>query len=142
MKSAFFVFSHAIFLVSILTALDPATEARSRLMERTITGTGSTAKPSSTEKEVIVSYTTFVSAEREWLDVSNRKMKGRLVAFQAPEPGKSGPVIVIKEGKILLRRTGAKTNNEFPLDQLSEADQVFVKSIDLAIKKGTAPTEK
>jgi len=142
MKSAFFFLIHTVLLLTMVAAQDPATEARSRLMERNNTGTGATTHTTTPGKETIISYTTLVSAERDWSDISNRKISGRLVAFQAPEPGKTGPMVVVKGGNILLRKTGTKTNYEFPLDQLSEADQIFVKSIDSAIKKGAAPAQK
>jgi hypothetical protein len=142
MKSAFLLLTQVLALSAIVSAQDPATEARKRLMERNNTGNGTNVSPTTPGREVIISYITYLSAEREWSDISDRKMTGRLVAFQAPEPGKSGPMIVLKEGKILLRRTGTKANSEFPLDQLSETDQVFVKSIDAAIKKDAVPVVK
>ncbi|MDF1815112.1 MAG: hypothetical protein P1V20_23110 [Verrucomicrobiales bacterium] len=136
MKSAFFVFGFLVFLLPPCLGQDAVTEARKRLTERRNTGnTGAFVTPTQSRNQTVVSYVTYLSEEREWIDAKGRKMTGRLVAFSAPEPGKTGPVVVLHEGKVRLRRSGAKVNSDLPLDLLSEADRDFVKSIDAAIKR-------
>ena len=136
MKSAFFVSGFLVFFAGFSLAQNPVTDARKRLIERGGTGnTGAIVTPRQPTTQTIVSYVTYLSKEREWSDATGRKMTGRLVAFSAPEPGKSGPVVVMHEGKVRLRRSGAKVNSDLPLEQLSQADQLFIKAIDAGIKR-------
>ena len=112
-------------------------------MERNTGNNGTFATPVSPRQKTIISYITYLTKEREWIDAKGRKMTGRLVAFSAPAPGKSGHVVVIQEGKVRLRRTGAKANSDLPINALSESDQLFVKAVDAGIKKQVAGgTEK
>ncbi|MDF1751693.1 MAG: hypothetical protein P1U89_02840 [Verrucomicrobiales bacterium] len=139
MKSAFFVFGILVFLVSNSIGQNAVSDARKKLSERGQTGnTGAFVSPSQSKSQTIVSYVTFVSKEREWSDAEGRKMTGRLVAFSAPEPGKTGPVVILKDGMVRLRRTGAQASNDLPLEKLSQADQLFVKALEAGIKKSAA----
>ena len=142
MKSAFFVSASLLLLVSGVLAQNPAVEAaKKRLSDRNNTGnTGAVVTPGQPRQQTIISYITYLSNERGWADAKGRRMTGRLVAFSAPEPGKTGAVVVIHDGKVRLRRTGAKANSDIPLTQLSDADQIFVKAIDAGIRKSAAAT--
>ena len=142
MKSAFFVSVSLVFLAFPVFSQNPAVDAaKKRLTDRNNTGnSGGVVIPNQPRQQTIVSYITYLSKDREWVDAKGRKMTGRLVAFSAPEPGKTGNVVVIHDGKVRLRRTGAKANSEIPVTQLSDADQIFVKAIDAGIKKSAATT--
>ena len=127
----------------VLSAQDPAAEARRRMSERNNTGnTGSFGSPTAPSQKTVVSYVTYLSKDRQWSDLKGRKMTGRLVAFAAPLPGKKGPIVVVHEGKVRLRRTGAKGNADFPLEQLSQGDRDFVKAIEEAIRRSEKAEEE
>lgn len=140
MKSAFLLPVCLVFFASGIHAQNPAIDAaKKKLSERNNTGnSGSFVTPGQPRQKTIVTYITYLSKDREWADAKGRKMTGRLVAFSAPEPGKSGKVVVIHEGKVRLRRTGARANSDIPITALSDADQIFVKAIDAGIKKSAA----
>jgi hypothetical protein len=143
MKSAFFVYGTFVLLTGVASAQNPVSDARKRMTERRNTGnTGAVVTPAPPQTRTVISYVTYLSKEREWADVSGRKMTGRLVAFSAPEPGKTGPVVVLQDGKVRLRRAGAKVSNDLPLDKLSQADQLFVKGIESAIKRSAEQAPK
>ena len=140
MKSAFLLSVSLVFFSSGILAQTPAIDAgKKRLSDRNNTGnTGSFVTPNQPRQQTVVTYITYLSKDREWADATGRKMTGRLVAFAAPQPGKTGPVVVIHDGKVRLRRTGAKANSDIPVTQLSDADQIFVKAIDAGIRKSAA----
>jgi hypothetical protein len=138
MKSAFFVFGFLGASFSVCSAQNPLDDPKRRLGERSNGNTGAIVIPSQPRKQTIISYITYLSKDREWADISGRKMTGRLVAFAAPEPGKEGPVVVTLNGKVRLRRSGAKANSDLPLAQLSQGDQLFVKAVEAGIKKNAA----
>ncbi len=118
---------------------DPAEEARRRMMERIGSGVSSSlATPTPPTAQVEVGYVAYLTEEREWTDVKGRRMMGRLVAFSAPKPGETGPVEVIREGKILLRRQGTTASSEVPLDRLSGADQEYVERVSESIEEALA----
>lgn len=124
----------------LLHSADPAADARKRMMERTGGGAG-LITPAVKQPQAVVSYITYVSPMREWVSADGRKMHGRLVAFSAPKPGETGPVEVIKDGKVRLVRSGSKKPADFPLQSLSEEDQIYARRIEESAKKMGAPEE-
>ena len=102
-------------------------------------GTGSsvgvTAKDPQPKETVTVYYTT-VSKSREWTNTEGKNMTAQLLAFSAPKPGEPGPVVVIKEGKVRFLMANNKKPIDYPLAQLSQPDQIFVKAIAQAASKG------
>lgn len=91
-------------------------------------------------QQPVISYVTYISEEREWTNLAGTRMTGRLVAISAPNPGQQGPIVVIQDGKVKLRRTGAKEAGLVDLASLSEPDQNFIKSVEMAIlKRNAAP---
>lgn len=122
-----------VAVTSVLGAQSSVDEARKRMTERQNTGNpNSFVTPESRTPQI--TYTTYLSKERVWTDQQGRTMNGRLVAFSAPEPGKSGEIIVIVSGKVRLRRSGATQNSDLPLQTLSGPDQQFVQQIAEAVK--------
>lgn len=115
-------------------AQSPSAEARKRMSQRIDTGSsGGVVTPTTGDNQLIVSYVTFLSPERQWVDVRGRKIKGRLVAFSAPAPGKTGPIVVIQNNRVRLRATGSKVNGEVPLDLLSPNDRDYIREIEQGI---------
>jgi|GEM_PF-5104966 len=128
------------FLVMTKGATDPAADARKRMSER-INGGSTTIGPSGGGRKVVTTYLTYVSPLREWSAADGRTMQGRLVAFSAPRPGESGPVEVIRSGKVRLMRAGSQKAVDFPIENLSEDDQAFVKRVAEAAKRPVGKEE-
>ncbi len=89
----------------------------------------SVSTPERPAPEVKITYLTAVSTPRQWSTLDGRSMVGQLMAFSSTQTNNDGPIIVIKNGKVNLMRSGAKKPSEFPLAQLSPEDQELVKSI-------------
>lgn len=130
--------SSATALITTAGFSQGLTDAQKRLSNGgrggSTTGLGGATIPS-TQRRVTTTYITYISNEREWKDAKGRTMNGRLVAFSAPKPGEKGQVVVIKDGKVRLRRTGAKVNSDLPIELLSNADQTFIKALDAGLQK-------
>ena len=127
---------------SVVFGADPVSEARKKLMERTGGGTGIVTPGKRQPPQVIKTYITYVSPDREWTSADGRTMQGRLLAYSAPKPGEQGPVVVIQKEKIRLLRSGTKKPSEIPLKALSEVDQKYVKNIAEAAAKIPATAKK
>ncbi len=63
-------------------------------------------------------------------------MEARLLAFSAPAAGESGPVEVIREGKVRFLVTGRKEPVEYPLVQLGEAERKKIEALAAVAAKG------
>lgn len=121
--------------VAVVLAGDPAADARKRMIERPGGGIGFVT-PARKQPKVTTIYITAVSPLREWTSSDGRKIQGRLLAFSAPKPGETGQVVVIKEGKIKLLRSGTKKSADLLLSKLSKEDQTFVRGIADKAAKG------
>ena len=121
--------------VEAVLADDPAADARKRMVERPGGGIGFVT-PARKQQKVTTIYITAISQLREWTSSDGRKMQGRLLAYSAPKPGETGQVVVIKEGKIKLLRSGTKKPADLLLSKLSKEDQDFVRQIAEKAAKG------
>jgi len=102
-------------------------------------GTGSSVGVTAKDpqpKETVTVYFTTVSKSREWTNTEGKNMTAKLVAFVAPKRGEQGPVVVINEGKVRFLMSNAKKPIDYPLEKLSQPDQIFVKAIAQAASKG------
>lgn len=130
----------ASFVVPVFSS-DPA-EARKRLIERSGGGVG-VITPNQKGSQTTTVYITALSPLREWISSDGRRMQGRLLAFSAPKPGEKGKVIVLKEGKVRMLRSGMRVPSDILLSMLSAEDQKFVLKIAAEAAKGPPPqTEK
>ncbi|MEO0416344.1 MAG: hypothetical protein AAF226_15465 [Verrucomicrobiota bacterium] len=127
MRSAF-LFALLLGLLSSTHAQSFSDETRRRMTERNTGGTNM-VRPNTTAQKVQISYVTFLTKEREWIDAKGRKMLGRLEAISAPAPDQPGPVIVIAKDQVKLRRAGAKAASVIPLASLSVKDQNYIRQI-------------
>lgn len=71
-----------------------------------------------------------------WKNASGQAMEARLLAFSAPAAGESGPVEVIREGKVRFLVTGRKEPVEYPLVQLGEAERKKIEALAAVAAKG------
>ncbi|MEM1295880.1 MAG: hypothetical protein AAGH89_10980 [Verrucomicrobiota bacterium] len=143
----------AVLLVILASNLDVVAEDPIEAQRRALGG-GSISNdggavivaPPTPKPQIKTVYFTAVSPSRQWKAADGRMMIGRLMAFSAPKLGESGPVEVIREGKVRFLRSGSKSPVDFPLEKLSEEDQRYVKGIAQAAKNGppkaSAPEKK
>ena len=97
-------------------------------------GTGvSAVTPSS--GAVIVQYVAVTPAEA-WANLEGKTMEARLLAFSAPAEGATGPVEVIRDGKVRFLVSGRKEPVDYPLAQLGEAERKKIEAIARAAAKG------
>ncbi len=93
----------------------------------------STRQPVKPTPEIITF--TAVSPQRVWTNSSGKAIVARLLAFSAPENPNEGPTEIIRDGKVMLLLEKAKQATVYPLNKLSQPDQIFVKSIAQAAGK-------
>ena len=90
-------------------------------------------------KTVVIQYVAVTPVE-SWVNVEGKTIEARLLAFSAPEAGKSGPVEIIRDGRVRFLVSGRKEPVEYPLEQLGEAEKTRIKSLaELALKGPHAP---
>ena len=87
-------------------------------------------------RTVVIQYTA-VSPMRQWTNNDGKRMIARLLAFSAPKEGDSGPIEVIREGNVRFLLDRGKEPIDYPLAQLSQSDQIDIKAIAQAAKRGT-----
>ena len=80
-----------------------------------------------------------VSQMRAWTNAEGKSMTARLLAFSGPKTGETGPIEVIRDGKVRFLLAGKKESVDYPLDQLSQKDQVDIKAIAQAAKRSPEP---
>ncbi len=88
-----------------------------------------------TGKTVVVEYIA-VTAVEPWTNKDGKVMEARLLAFSARKAGESGPVEIMREGKVRFLVSGRKTPVDYPLDQLGEEAQAKIRRIAEAAAKG------
>ncbi len=86
-------------------------------------------------RTVVIQYVA-VSPVRAWTNAEGKAMQARLLAFSAPAEGEKGPVEVIREGKVRFLLVGGKAPIDYPIAQLSQADQIDIKAIAQAASRG------
>ncbi|MCB1232232.1 MAG: hypothetical protein KDN19_18420 [Verrucomicrobiae bacterium] len=106
------------------------------------TGTATVGVKPAGPKTIVINYVA-VSPLRQWTNTEGKQMLARLLAFSAPKEGEDGPVEVIREGKVRFLLTGGKEPIDYPLTNLSQTDQIEIKSIAQAAAGGPpeSPTE-
>ncbi len=86
-------------------------------------------------RTVVVQYIAVTPVEA-WANLEGKTMEARLLAFSAPAAGETGPVEIIREGKVRFLVSGRKEPVDFPLDQLGEAERTKIHAIAKAAAKG------
>jgi hypothetical protein len=86
-------------------------------------------------RTVVVQYIAVTPVEA-WANLEGKTMEARLLAFSAPAEGETGPVEIIREGKVRFLVTGRKEPVEYPLEQLGEAERTKIQAIAKAAAKG------
>lgn len=93
------------------------------------------AKPDPAPKTVVINYVT-VTPLKEWTNLEGRKIQARVLAFSAPAEGQTGPVEVIREGKVRFLIPGKPQPVDYPLDQLVEEQRTELENIAKAAAGG------
>lgn len=84
---------------------------------------------------VIVQYIAVTPVEA-WANLEGKTMEARLLAFSTPATGETGPVEIIREGKVRFLVSGRKEPVDYPLEQLGEAERTKIEAIAKAAAKG------
>ena len=87
-------------------------------------------------RTIVIQYTA-VSPQRQWTNTDGKTMVARLLAFSAPAEGGTGPVEVIREGTVRFLLDRGQEPIDYPLARLSQADQIDIKAIAQAAKRGS-----
>lgn len=88
---------------------------------------------------VVVHYVAVTPME-PWANLEGKVMQARLLAFSAPEAGQSGPVEIIRSGKVRFLVSGRKEPIDYPLEQLGEAERTKILALaEMAAKGAPAP---
>jgi hypothetical protein len=119
----------------------PVPGSRNRAFETRNTGnsTESEIGPEHKKTKVVTVQYIAVTPVRSWMNNKGDTMKARVLAFSAPKEGESGPVEVIRAGKIRFLLFNAKKPILYPVANLSEADQEYVRGIAKAARRGSPP---
>jgi hypothetical protein len=119
----------------------PVPGSRNRAFETRNTGNSTESKigPEHKKTKVVTVQYVAVTPVRSWMNNKGDTMKARVLAFSAPEKGESGPVEVIRGGKIRFLLFNTKKPILYPVANLSEADQEYVRGIAKAAQRGTRP---
>ena len=81
------------------------------------------------QKQTITLHFTAVTPIRVWTNNEGKAMQARLLAWSAPKEGETGPVEVIRKGKVrfLLQKTSKPIDYE--LAKLSETDRTYIQKL-------------
>tara|TARA_R110002096_G_scaffold435128_1_gene659449 strand:+ start:3590 stop:4048 length:459 start_codon:yes stop_codon:yes gene_type:complete len=91
-------------------------------------------------KQTKTVHYTAVSPLRGWTNLDGKTIQARLMAFSAPAPGETGPVEVIRDGKVRLLISGKNSPVDYPLEQLKAKDKAEIQRIAEAAAQGPPPT--
>tara|TARA_R110000850_G_scaffold22504_28_gene66688 strand:+ start:530 stop:1048 length:519 start_codon:yes stop_codon:yes gene_type:complete len=107
--------------------------------KRSLGGGGGVANPGGISAAVRQTQTiqyTSVSPLRGWTNTGGKTIQARLLAFAAPAPGETGPVEVIRDGKVRFLMPGKPAPVDYPLEQLDPAARAEVERIAKAAANG------
>jgi hypothetical protein len=77
-----------------------------------------------------------VTPVEAWANLEGKTMQARLLAFSAPAEGETGPVEIIREGKVRFLVSGRREPVSYPLEQLGEAERTKIAAIAKAAAQG------
>lgn len=86
-------------------------------------------------RTLVVQYIAVTPVEA-WANLEGKTMQARLLAFSAPAAGETGPVEIIREGKVRFLVSGRKEPVDYPLEQLGEAERTKIAAIAKAAAQG------
>lgn len=91
--------------------------------------TGISAKTGGARSRTIVVQYVAVSPVRDWSNAAGKSIKARLLAFAAPKKGETGPLEIIRNGKVRFLLVGGQKPVDYPLAQLSQSDQSDIRAM-------------
>jgi len=97
--------------------------------------TGMAGATTATTRPVVAQHIA-VTPVQAWVNAAGKTMEARLLAFSAPDPGQSGPVEIIRDGKVRFLVSGRKNPVDFPLTGLDEKEQEKIKALAEVAAKG------
>jgi hypothetical protein len=87
---------------------------------------------------VVVTHVAVTPVEA-WANAEGKVIEARLLAFSAPAEGETGPVEIVRGGKVRFLLAGGKAPVDYPLDQLGEEARGRIEAIAKAAAKGPPP---
>jgi len=96
-----------------------------------VSGGGSSAATA----PVVVQYVA-VTPVGPWANLEGKVMQARLLAFSAPGAGESGPVEIVRAGKVRFLVSGRKDPIDYPLEQLGESEKSRIRILAEMAAKG------
>lgn len=99
-------------------------------------GGGSAVSTGSAKPSPVVTTYVAVTPMQIWTNAGGKAIEARLLAFSAPPEGESGPVEVVRNGKVRFLLAGAKAPVDYPLAGLDETSRARVEAIAKAAAKG------
>ncbi len=77
-----------------------------------------------------------VTPVQAWVNAEGKTMEARLLAWSVPAEGETGPVEIIREGKVRFLVSGRKEPLEYPLAKLGGAERAKIEGLAKAAAKG------
>ena len=127
--------SPVIGTAQIVVPANPNKFTKRSLSENGGASAGASGGITAATRPVVVQYVA-VTPVQQWVNLEGKTMEARLLAFSAPEPGQTGPVEIIREGRVRFLVTGKKQPINYPLDQLGETEQAKIKALAVVAAKG------
>ncbi len=121
-------FASPVLAQTPVTPANPTDFQKRDISGGSSSGVGIVSGQQAPAKTVTVHFTA-VTPLRVWTNTEGKAMMARLLAYSAPEEGKTGPVAVIREGKVrfLLEKTTKPIDYE--LEKLSDTDRSYIQKL-------------
>lgn len=81
------------------------------------------------KKQTITYHFTAVTPIRVWTNTEGKAMQARLLAWSAPKEGETGPVEVIRQGKVRFLVEKSTKPINYDLSKLSETDRTYIQKL-------------
>ena len=127
--------SSVVVTAQVVVPANPNKFTKRSLSENGGSSAGVSGGTVAATKPVVVQYVA-VTPVQPWVNLEGKTMEARLLAFSAPESGQTGPVEIIREGRVRFLVTGKKQPIDYPLDQLGETEQAKIEALAAVAAKG------
>ena len=115
---------------------NPGKVTKRSLGENGGSGASTGASAVTPQSRTVVVQHLAVTPVEAWANLEGKTMQARLLAFSAPAEGETGPVEIIREGKVRFLVSGRREPVSYPLEQLGEAERTKIAAIAKAAAQG------
>jgi hypothetical protein len=116
---------------------NPGKVTKRSLGENGGSGASTGASAVTAQSRTVVVQHLAVTPVAAWANLEGKTMQARLLAFSAPAAGETGPVEIIREGKVRFLVSGRREPVSYPLEQLGEAERTKIAAIAKAAAQGS-----